>query len=613
MYRAISYITVTLVTILFGVLLAALVGPFVLDAVEAARGPVVFEFALRWQLLIAAAIWFIIAHFFWRLPWWAGAVGFITLAVFAVIAIFDVDNELQKEFSWIRYPTAGALFLASALAFYYSMKIRGWFWGLFTFGFLYAGLDELLEIHERVGAHLEKWFHLPHVTTDLITVFYGLAGAVVTVIALRYLWTNKKIAAGRLLLSGVVVFAVSQALDTLDIFIDPAFRKLALFLSERGYFFGDSWYFFYEPKRFANSLEELLEYIAGVLFVLVMVSLLLGIHHIPLRKPWTAFTLRAWILSLTLLILAIFSIAAIPAKSPLESDPGIVQLGGPKNGLFHSDDLFFDSTFGVLLANEGGRSVLQWKDKKLTRVADPKRVLGDMDSVTAANGKIYVADGDAGKIFSSTGDGVWEVVADRIQGLKHPEALVVVDDTLIGVDESEKGLFRLPLSPKESVAVGSGLPLLAAPKPRSEQSNPEQTLEWYRPDIAGFTAPEGIDYDKEHKRLLVTDDRNGTLWSIIFGQSAEHLSLSGLPLKNPEDIEVLPNGDILLSDNGRGEVLYLTSDRTLKSRLQFRRMYRDLQGIATDTEGNLYVVTADGYASASFMPSFLWKVSGFIK
>ncbi|MEK7102163.1 MAG: hypothetical protein AAB912_00855, partial [Patescibacteria group bacterium] len=40
---------------------------------------------------------------------------------------------------------------------------------------------------------------------------------------------------------------------------------------------------------------------------------------------------------------------------------------------------------------------------------------------------------------------------------------------------------------------------------------------------------------------------------------------------------------------------------------QFKRPYRDLQGVAYDGE-RLYVISADGFGSSSFMPSILWQL-----
>lgn len=576
------------------VLFTALVGVLLLDVVERFLGPLGFEFALRWYLAFAVAA--LLGAAFLVVESSPMIRALILLAGIAVgyVLLADQGHELQKEFAWIRYPTAVALAGAGVGALLYSWRVRGWFWALFSFGFFFASADEILELHEYIGGKIERAFSLPHLTSDLITVVYAVAAAVVVGLALRYLLKSDQRTALRFLVSGVVLFATSTALDTVDIVFDRGARILASVLGARGYVFSDRWYLFYEPKRFANSLEEVLEYTAAVLFLLAMTCLLFPRFYVRFRKAPARFLKsgRSGVTSVLVLAVAL-AVLFVPASGPFLDRVAHKRLGGPAEGLKHSDDLFFDPEFGVLLANEGGGNVFQWNNGVLKKVSDPARRLRDVDSITAAGGTMYVADGAQGKIFSSSGNGTWETVSGRTNGLKRPEGIVFAEGFLVGVDESQRALFRLPL------------PVLL---PDASLATPAPVVEWYRPGIKAFRSPEGIAYHAGLKRFLVTDDATGFLWSVEFGKSVEPFSVTGIPLVNPEDIAVLPDGDIMLTDNGRGEMIRLGSDGLLKKRIRTRRMYRDLQGITADNQGNLFVVTADAHASSSFMPSFLFRV-----
>ena len=81
-------------------------------------------------------------------------------------------------------------------------------------------------------------------------------------------------------------------------------------------------------------------------------------------------------------------------------------------------------------------------------------------------------------------------------------------------------------------------------------------------------------------------------------------------LRYPEDIAIGPNGEVVVSDNGRREIVIFNLQGRVLQRLRFRPLFRDLQGITVDNWGNLFIITADAFGSASFIPSVLWKIEG---
>jgi DNA-binding beta-propeller fold protein YncE len=156
---------------------------------------------------------------------------------------------------------------------------------------------------------------------------------------------------------------------------------------------------------------------------------------------------------------------------------------------------------------------------------------------------------------------------------------------IYGVDESVRGIFRVPIS--------GGL------------------VEWYIPKHPSFLTPEGIAWHPVLNRLLVTDDTSGNIFSVDFGNTLEVFANKKIGLSQPEAIVVMANGSVLVTDNDRGEILHLNINGSVLNRIVFHRMYRYLQGVAMDYMNNIYVATADGLGSVSFIPSYVFKITSF--
>lgn len=167
---------------------------------------------------------------------------------------------------------------------------------------------------------------------------------------------------------------------------------------------------------------------------------------------------------------------------------------------------------------------------------------------------------------------------------KHPEALTVDEKgTITVVDESDGSISQI----KKDGGV---------------------TVE--KPNHPLFKAPEGIVWHPALKKFLITDDTTGAIFAYDPGQPLEIFADANDGLRFTEDITIGPNGEVAVSDNGRREIIIFNIQGRVLQRLRFRPLYRDLQGIAVDNLGNLFIITADSFGSASFIPSVLWKIEG---
>ena len=105
-------------------------------------------------------------------------------AVFAAlifVSAFDTTWSITEEASWIKYPTALALILTGALFWFGAMRVHERFTRIIFLvlgaGSIFAALDELFMIHERIGAGGNG---------DAVTFIYGIIGVGV----LAFVWRS---------------------------------------------------------------------------------------------------------------------------------------------------------------------------------------------------------------------------------------------------------------------------------------------------------------------------------------------------------------------------------------------------------------------------------------
>ena len=278
---------------------AALICPFLLDWWELFQrdAGVTYEGTLRVCLGLSLGLALLGSRLFcwprWspfgRLAWHAVLVASLVLVI---IFTFDWATRLDQEDSWIRYPTAIALLLAAGgslrLAQKAKNKTQRLIWLTLCSGFLLGGADELLEIHEAI-ARLTQFAEHGRSYNDLLTLAYAVIGAGVLVALLLAGNRNRFFKAGwrsfgsgnlplvlTRYLAAMIVFAISQVLDTFDIFAERGLQILERNLVERGHTLPEFW-LLSRPRQFMNSLEEVLECLAAVLILAITFHALRGL------------------------------------------------------------------------------------------------------------------------------------------------------------------------------------------------------------------------------------------------------------------------------------------------------------------------------------------------
>ncbi len=542
-----------------------------------------------------------------RRHWLIFTILLLALPPASIVFFFDQNHRLFEEYSWIRYITAAALFAAAlqsyTLGIFYikeggGRRALGLVWGVIASAFAYAGLDELFMIHEQFGRLLRAKIHGGPLVGDLITVAYAV-GAVIFLICFFRIFFRAYRNRSTIFLStffiGAFTFLASQLFDTIDVVFEKKLRFFAKFLSNNNsFFFQDPWSIIWAPHNFFNGFEEVLEYVAAVIFFIAAFLAFLEKQSFVFaqeqNRAHSPFRLSLSRIAISVLALSVFfsfinGITRYFGPSPLtDKTIAVTRIAGPKESLKHADDLFYNPAWGVVVGNEGGGTVLRADEQMRTSaIPDPARIVHDTDSITASQDALYAADGAEGIIFSYTKKNGWKKEWTREDGLKHPEGLVVSNGVLYVLDESNK---------KGSI---------------TKLEKGKKIVNW-QPAHPLWKTPEGIDYDKTTDTFIVTDDSTGAVFRIKFGESIELVT----KLENPEDLTVLPDGRILVTDNGWGAIFMINTDNSTRKLVQFKRAYRDLQGITVDSQNRIYVVTADGFDSVSFMPSFLFRIDGIL-
>ena len=594
---------------IFAGFLAALAVPALIPPIESLAGRALsYEVLVRLYIIFASALlaWLITIIGWWRpraIIWRRGLIfswgAFLALLL---VFIFDQRWSLIEEYSWIRYPTAATLFLGALL--WLKLASRNRFnknvlsvFSLLALGLVFAASDELFLIHERIGDGLQKFFHWPGYVTDLVTVFYGLVGLAVIFFIARVLNKSLSLIQKQFLavvyLSGMFLFITATAFDTLDNQMFAIIRSAADKLVWRGHEFSDFWFIVWQPKFFFNAWEEVLEFFAAVFFAFGAYGITIKDNLLQpfLERAISArFGLKQKIILVVSVCAAIVIIFLISFTWRVNNNI-FVKIADLRAGLYHTDDLFYHPRWGVIVANESapdlagshsGPGVFVLQNDVLTRLPDPQRQLRDIDSVTANSKAIYVSDSTQGKIFRYSIVEGWVPLPVVKDHPPHPEALFVDENDLITViDESEGSITRI------------------YPDGKLIKEKPEHVL---------FKAPEGIIWHPTLKTFLITDDTTGVIFKYKPGQKLEIFAEAQDGLRYPEDIAVGSRGEVIVSDNGRREIIIFSAEGRELKRLRFPLLYRDLQGVAMDSSGSIFIISSDGFGNSSFISSILWKI-----
>ncbi len=304
---------------LFGLLSASLIlsaflGPrLVAEWAKLIGKPVGYEGGMRLCLALTMAVSLLAARALgWR-RWnlsqrrlWATLAA--TSGVLMLIFAFDWGSLLQDEYSWIRYPTAAALCGAGLGCMLIAWRNRQprtrltVMWMVLALGFHFAWLDEIFQLHEAFG-QLLKGVRYPSLATDLVTVGYFAACLLVVAVLWRVLQrsgqggqTRSHLVAQdsslarltRGYLSAAILFGIAQLLDTVDKQIQILLQYIVGRELGAGQNLPGFWYLLSSPRQLCNSVEEILECVAAVLFLFFTWSLLLEMaRKLPKRLAGT--------------------------------------------------------------------------------------------------------------------------------------------------------------------------------------------------------------------------------------------------------------------------------------------------------------------------------------
>jgi hypothetical protein len=209
-------------------------------------------------------------------------------ALGALSALLDPFHPITSEGNWIRYWTAGCLLLAGLLALGHSTqrelpgldRVFGAGFGLLL---LAAGSDELLQLHEQLGAALAGHSPLEGIldANDVLTLGIATIGLLVLGVLVGIRVHGGRI--GRVLARrryrlplrqfafAVVSFLIAMLLDSFDDRLQRGFESFSAQLLSAP--LDPLWLALSDVGERANAVEELLEYAAAVALLMLIGSL----------------------------------------------------------------------------------------------------------------------------------------------------------------------------------------------------------------------------------------------------------------------------------------------------------------------------------------------------
>lgn len=523
--------------------------------------------------------------------------GVVMVAGAALLVVLGGDTQwsITEEDSWIKYPTALALAVTSAIFLYGAARVRELatrvVYAVLACGSLFAALDELFMIHERIAVGAAG---------DVVTIVYGIVGVVV----LAVLWRMMRRVVRQLhwqrglwlLAFGMLLFVTATMFDTFDFAALAVVRRAAAQWLASGFDFGNAWYMVWAPKFFLNAWEEVFEFFAAVCFAYGAWVIVAGefrarvasVHH---AYPRVAVSVTS-ALAAACLMLFVATLATQPSGLLTDRVFATTRIADERDGLFHSDDLDFHVAHGVALANESApwqrgtplaSGVFLGSAEKFVRVPDSDGLIRDADALALTTSTLYVSDSSQGRIFARDfKSGEWRTLPVAPDFPKHPEGLAVSAGGVVTVvDESAKSITQIFPDGRT-----------VAEKPLHEK----------------FQAPEGIALHAQLKKFVVTDDVTGTLFLYEPSKPLAVCADARAGLRAPEDVAVTPSGNIVVTDNGSRTIFVFNSTCKKIRALRVNPLFRDLQGVAAASDTEIYVVTANGFDNMSFMPSMVWNV-----
>lgn len=509
-----------------------------------------------------------IAGVAWSLGRARRMLGFSLLAAaFATIIavlVMDSNADFTTEAAKITLFTAVTLVLSSVAcavncaAAWGSSRASGLFWGVLAAAFLFAGADEALMIHERLGAVASWLLNVrseaeANQVQDDVTLTYALAALVFIGAAAAAMGATRRSRHPIAWLAvGALVYFTSTLLDS----VNGAVRSPPLAMVDL--------------KHIANTLEEMLEFIAAMLFLYASLLALLERASSPGRLRAAEARLGAWsplaprMAAIVGLGLFLGACIALVAVGPHRRNPVAVASGletrlftGSPTARLHPDGM---AAVGerVYVANDAPGSITLLDAplgaRELARTSTPPESI-----VAGPAGRIFFSDEAQARVYAMSEGAAPVVLLDRAHGLRAPKGLAVgPGGDLYIADSGASAIFRY---------AGGQLSIFAS-------------------SLDGVDTPEEMAFDARGD-LYVTEGQKRV--SRLSPQGKLTRFLDAREGFTPEGIAIVDDR-IFISDSGQGVVLaYGRDGRGQVLATLSPTLGRSLEGIAATPDGSVWV------------------------
>jgi sugar lactone lactonase YvrE len=232
-----------------------------------------------------------------------------------------------------------------------------------------------------------------------------------------------------------------------------------------------------------------------------------------------------------------------------------------KDGFASPDGLLW-SNGRLLVADEGGSALRSWSPgSRPTTLADRSSGLASPEDLAVdAQGNVFFSDDTRGGVWMTDAAGRTRALARPDQGLPSTEGLAITPEgELLAGDGPGHRVMKVSRDGRVSVFLG-----------------PER----------GIRKPESFAYDPAGN-LYIADNSTDTLY-LLTRNGGLHRVISGREGFSPESIR-FAGGALLITDSHHGKLFRYTPEDGLSVILLFGGSLANVQGIAADDRGNLFV------------------------
>ncbi len=284
-------------------------------------------------------------------------------------------------------------------------------------------------------------------------------------------------------------------------------------------------------------------------------------------------------------VVPIAALAAVPACLS-EYEPFIVMmddsysariLASNENGFTAPDGMLIEGEF-IYMADEGASALERWRrGSKVEVLCDSSGgLISPEDLVMDERGDIYFTDDSAGGLWRYDSAGRLSLIAGKSKGLISTEGIALSADGVLVGDGKRHAIFNVTAEGSVGVFLGSEY---------------------------GIDKPESMAYD-DRGNLYISDDGRALVYELSPAKSLRTVIDTGSGLAAPESI-CWANGTLYITDNENGKLYgYDTSAGKLQTIALFHGNLKDVQGIAMDNTGSIYLSVHGWNPVCSFIIKF---------